>query len=91
MSEMCEKAMWKRKIFEYDFAIHELVLFLDTHPDCKKAMALLCEYRDRRKEILVAYEQKYGTLVITPADVRPAERWQWIDGPWPWENNFMEE
>ena len=38
---MSEKAQLKRKICELDFAIHELVLFLDTHPVNMKAMELL--------------------------------------------------
>ena len=39
------KAQMKRKIFEYDFAIHELVLFLDSHPTNRKALELIKEYR----------------------------------------------
>lgn len=38
---MNEKAMLKRKIFETDFALYELALFLDTHPESKKAMELI--------------------------------------------------
>ncbi|MFR8975716.1 MAG: spore coat protein CotJB, partial [Eubacteriales bacterium] len=29
-----------RKIMEIDFALNEMVLFLDTHPNDKKALAL---------------------------------------------------
>ena len=47
------KAELKRKIFAYDFAIHELVLYLDTHPTCKKGKALLEEYRRKRKELVM--------------------------------------
>ena len=35
----------KQKIHELDFAIHELVLFLDSHPTSKKAQTLLKEFR----------------------------------------------
>lgn len=84
------KAELKRKIFSYDFAIHELVLFLDSHPTNKKALALLDEYRKRRKELVEAYETRFGTLIIKPCDVPANGCWKWLEGPWPWENNFME-
>ena len=54
------KAELKRKIFAYDFAIHELVLYLDTHPTCKKGMTLLEEYRKKRKQTVMTYEERYG-------------------------------
>ena len=84
------KAELKKKIFSYDFAIHELVLFLDSHPTNKKAMALLDEYRKRRAELVEAYEKRFGEFIITACDVPTTDCWKWLEGPWPWENNFME-
>ena len=55
---MNTKRELKRKIHALDFAIHELVLFLDTHPTNRKAMELLKEYRMKRKECIELYEQK---------------------------------
>ncbi len=80
------KQALKKKIHALDFAIHELVLYLDTHPTCKKAMALLKEYRQKRKECIALYEEKYGPYIVTPADVPANGCWQWLDSPWPWEN-----
>lgn len=82
---MNKKALVK-KIHALDFAIHELVLYLDTHATCKKAMALLKEYRQKRKECIALYEEKYGPFVVTPADVPAEGCWKWLDAPWPWEN-----
>ncbi len=84
------KSELKRKIFAYDFAIHELVLFLDTHPTSKKAMALLEEYRRKRKKLVMEYEDHFGKLIINTCDVPATDCWKWLEGPWPWENNFME-
>ncbi len=84
------KADLKRKIFAYDFAIHELVLFLDTHPTNKKAMTLIDEYRKKRIQMVMAYEERYGKLIIDTCDAPTSDCWKWLDGPWPWENNFME-
>ena len=84
------KAQLKRMIYAYDFAIHELVLFLDSHPTNKIAMDLLREYKKRRAEAVESYEEKYGKYFVT-ADMTPeCECWKWLEGPWPWENNFLE-
>jgi spore coat protein JB len=75
----------KNKINAVDFAIHELVLFLDTHPTNQKAMALLKEYRLKKEELIKEYESKFGTYIVTTCDVPASECWQWLDGKWPWE------
>ncbi len=83
---MNNKEALKKKIHALDFAIHELVLYLDTHPVCKKAMELLREYRQKRKDCIALYEEKYGPYIVTPADVPASGCWQWLNSPWPWEN-----
>ena len=87
---MCERDALRRKIWELDFALHELVLFLDTHPTNAKALSLMREYRKLRKETVALYESKFGTYIATAADVPPEDEWKWINGPWPWENDFTE-
>lgn len=84
------KSELKRKIFEIDFALHELNLFLDSHPTNKKAAELLNGYRVQRRELVEIYESQFGRLIITPDDVPTNGCWEWLKGPWPWENNFME-
>lgn len=88
---MNTKAELKRKIYELDFALLELNLFLDTHPTNMKAMELLKEYRKKRSELVAVYEQRYGCFINSANDVEPGSCWKWLKGPWPWENNFMEE
>ena len=83
---MNEKFNLKKKIHAIDFAIHELVLFLDTHPMNRKAMELLKEYRKKRKELIAIYEEKYGPYIVTPADAPANGCWEWLESPWPWEN-----
>lgn len=87
---MNEKSRLIRRIQELDFALYELVLYLDTHPTCRRAMELMKEYRKKRDEFIAEYEKKYGDYIVTIEDVPMADRWKWIDNPWPWEKNFME-
>lgn len=82
---MNERTMLKNKIHALDFAIHEIVLFLDTHPRDQKAMQMLREYRRRRREAIANYESKCGSYIKTVDDVHPKDYWNWVDSPWPWE------
>lgn len=82
---MNEKKMLKRQIDALAFAIHEMVLFLDTHPHDRKAIAMLKEYRRRRREAIAEFEAKFGNFVETTDDVKPNDYWYWLDSPWPWE------
>lgn len=87
---MNSKAELKRKIHELDFALHELVLFLDSHPTNKKALELTREYRKKRGECVALYEERFGPYIVTPSDVPANDCWKWLESPWPWENDFME-
>ncbi len=88
---MNKKADLKRYIHELDFALHELNLYLDTHPTSTKAMELLKEYRTKRKEAIALFEQRFGKYINCVSDVPTGSCWKWLQGPWPWENGFMEE
>lgn len=82
---MNEKTTLKRKIDALDFSIHEIVLFLDTHPNNRQAINMLREYRRQRREAIANYETKCGPYIKTVDDVSPKDYWNWIDSPWPWE------
>ncbi len=82
---MNDRKMLKRKIHEFDFSIKEMELYLDVHPTCRRALMLLDELRRKRKELVAAYEQRFGPYIVTTNDAPATEPWRWIDSPWPWE------
>ncbi len=58
-----------------NFAAWEVRLYLDTHPDDQRALAL---YRDLC--------QQTGGAGYACAFVQCAQNgWQWVNDPWPWE------
>lgn len=69
------------KIKEYQFAITDISLYLDTHPTCEKALCLHREYCKRLKELKDKYQKVYGPLTIE----YPCNKWRWLEEPWPWE------
>lgn len=75
-----------RELQEVGFAVHELVLYLDTHPDCRKALSLYQKYRKKYAELLAQYEAMHGPM--TAGGVNSNDRWTWTGSAWPWQNNW---
>ena len=82
---MNTKSMLLNKIHAYDFAILEIELFLDTHPQNTKALTRREAFIKERNMLIKEYESKYGEFVVTTANVHSLKDWSWINGPWPWE------
>ena len=78
-----EKSALLRRVMMVDFAIHEAALFLDTHPENKKALAYYHKMREMRQVLMAEFNEKHGPL--TKGDVK-GDTWSWIDTPWPWQN-----
>lgn len=83
---MNTKQALTRKISAHDFAILEMVLYLDTHPNDTKALSALKRYRAEREALVAQYERNFGPYIVTSGDVKNDNRWAWVDNPWPWEN-----
>ena len=64
-----------------NFAITELVLYLDTHPEDEKALCLHRKYTKEYRELTDKYQKVYGPLTIK----FPCKKWRWLEEPWPWE------
>lgn len=65
------------------FAIQELALYLDTHPEDKEALELYRTYQKLYHKGMMAYSEKCAPLNHgTPVD---DESYTWINDPWPWE------
>ena len=69
------------QIQDYNFAITDLALYLDTHPFDQKAVALHNEYCKTYRNYVDQYERMYGPLSI----FCPVGSWKWIQNTWPWE------
>ena len=68
-----------------DFAIVELVLYLDSYPDSCEALQLLNKLIDQRCALAKAYESDCGPLT---ACGEKRSNWDWVNKPWPWEIAF---
>ena len=80
---MTDKATLMKRINMLSFAVDEAVLFLDTHPEDREALRFYHEMNAQRQKAVAEYTADYGPL--TAGSVTNAERWTWVDSPWPWQ------
>lgn len=77
------KAECMREIMAVNFALIDLVQYLDTHPKDAETIKLynnlVCKYRS----MVENYQNIFGPLVIQTYDGSD-ETWDWTDNPWPW-------
>ena len=71
------------EIQKYNFAAYDLLLYLDTHPDDKKAFKMFSELVDKLKRLKHEYENQYGPL--EPFSSARFKSFDWLESPWPWE------
>lgn len=69
------------------FAINDLTLYLDTHPDCPKGTALFYQLLEERLTLLSTFAGKFYPL--TQASMVTGNynqnQYGWSEGPMPWE------
>ena len=65
------------------FVKTELELYLDTHPRCRTALDYYYRTVAELKRLTEEYENTVGPL--TGAGNINTEHWDWVDGPWPWQ------
>ena len=74
VKQMNERERLLKRLSSYDFAVTELHIYLDTHPDDKSAAKALADYEDKSRTLRREFEEKFGSL--TPDDT--GNRWAWI-------------
>lgn len=65
------------------FAIQELALYLDTHPDDREALEMYRAYQKLYHDAMKTYTNENGPLTHFCAPTEGPYRW--LDAPWPWE------
>lgn len=71
------------QLMALEFAVTELGMYLDTHPDDCEAAALFRDYAQQAAAARAAYEAKHGPLRLGSAGT--GNGWDWICDPWPWD------
>lgn len=82
MNKMTKKQLM-RFITEVSFAMDDISLYLDLHPENTKALASYSNYRSMRTQAASDYVNMYGPL--NRYQVNDSNDFTWVGSPWPWE------
>ena len=74
-----------QRLRELEFALLETNLYLDTHPNRRKALDYYKKVKAARDIMYEDYVKNNGPMFA--ADVRQ-DNWSWVDMPWPWQNDM---
>ena len=69
---------------QYNFALTDLELYLDSYPNDRNTMNLYKQYLSIIDDIKKEYEKKYGPLTCSSM-YTVNNNWKWNNSPWPWE------
>ena len=76
-----------KEIYEIGFAINDLTLYLDTHPDCPNGTPLLFELLQKRMDLLAQFAKEFYPLTAISMVTGECDKtkYGWAEGPMPWE------
>lgn len=80
-STACQKLM--EQIRAVDFALYEVVLYLDVYPHSCDALETYHKLKAQKEALHKEYESSCGPL--TAFSNESGESWDWIGSPFPWE------
>jgi spore coat protein JB len=75
------REMLMRRVQELSFAKVETELYLDAHPENKRALEYYRTILEQLDEAMTEYQNKYGPLF---AEGVVGDSWTWAKGKWPW-------
>lgn len=82
-----EREALLKQIYEVSFVVNDLTLYLDTHGEDQEALAMFAESSMRRTQLMEDFAA--GFYPLTQACMAKngcgETRFQWTDGPMPWE------
>ena len=78
----------KKELLEWinivSFAVDDVKLFLDTHPNCPESLEFFDEFKKQRVQAMKEYAKNYGPLTLDTA-AESCGRWKWTLESWPWQ------
>ena len=70
-------------LMAYSFAINDLNLYLDLHPDDLTTYELFKCYAKELDDLELDFAKKYGPMCVTQTQ---GANFDWVKNPWPWDN-----
>lgn len=83
MNQTVSRQSLLRQIMEYDFALYDLALYLDTHPEDSDTLEIFHQLKNKSEQSTAEYARLFGPLTFK--QVNSENYWTWVSDNWPWE------
>lgn len=80
---MNSKEQLLKELQSLEFAMTDLGLYLDSHPNCKEGLCYYKQLKNQHDTLRCSYEERFGPL--QPGGGENTDYWDWVATPWPWE------
>ena len=87
MTVETEKKNLFQAVNRFGFALSDITLYLDTHPEDTEALDYYHQMNHMYKEASAEYESKYGPLTQFAGENEDV--WKWSVQKWPWERGYI--
>lgn len=78
-----ERADLLRQVQMHQFSMHDLALYLDTHPTDADALARYLSHKEQLEQASAVFVRRFGALKVD--QVNAEDGWTaWSNTPWPW-------
>ena len=81
---MADKNTLLKEINETSFAVTDLTLYLDMHPDDTKALEMFNKVKAQRKAAMDAFEKEFYPLTVDCISLNK-DNWKWNQAPATWK------
>lgn len=90
-NEAHDRECMLNEINAISFAINDLTLYLDTHPDCPDGTRLYYQLLQKRMDLLADFATLYYplTAISMVTGDYDTNQYGWQNGPMPWEGAYI--
>lgn len=88
---MTDRITQLKEIDEVSFALYDVTLYLDTHPDCAEGISYFNEMSAKREQLMKKFAADYEPLTVDCISKNGGltDHFTWLDGPAPWEGGSI--
>ncbi|MGI5891820.1 MAG: spore coat protein CotJB [Bacillota bacterium] len=82
-AQKTDREMLMKRLNELDFAIVEMTMYLDNHPNDRAALSRMQSIVQEQAKVYKEYTEKFGP--IKSRDLQPGQGWLWAEENFPWD------
>lgn len=92
MTNCISKTALLEQIYQCEFTLIDINLYLDTHPECEKAISDYNCYAEQLHDLKKLYVEKFGPIEnFGGSENNCPNRWLYATQPFPWQCDYYKE